>query len=88
MPKPIAVQLYSIRDFIRENGFPKALRRIADIGFKAVEPAGFFNTRPSELKKMVEDLGMSICSSHSPWARGGNVGETVGNAFKDGLQLK
>jgi sugar phosphate isomerase/epimerase len=85
MPKPIAVQLYSIRDFIRENGFPKALRRIADIGFKAVEPAGFFNTRPSELKKMVEDLGMSICSSHSLWANPGNLGEAMDIAHILGL---
>ena len=85
MLKPLAVQLYSIRNAIKENGFPGPLKRIADIGFKAVEPAGFFNVRPGELKKMVEDLGMTICSSHSPWAKPENLSECMDFAYLLGL---
>ena len=85
MLKPLAVQLYSIRDAIKENGFAGPLKRIADIGFKAVEPAGFFNLRPAELKKMVEDLGMYICSSHSPWANPSNLAECMDFAYMLGL---
>ena len=85
MPKPIAVQLYSIRESIKENGFPGPLKRIADIGYKAVEPAGFFNVRPGELRKMVEDLGMTICSSHSPWAKPENLSECMDFACLLGL---
>ena len=51
MLKPLAVQLYSIRDYVKENGFPGSLKRIADIGFKAVEPAGFFNVRPANSRR-------------------------------------
>ena len=85
MPKPIAVQLYSIRESIKENGFPGPLKRIADIGYKSVEPAGFFNVRPGELRKMVEDLGMTICSSHSPWAKPENLSECMDFACLLGL---
>ena len=69
MLKPLAVQLYSIRDAIKENGFAGPLKRIADIGYKGVEPAGFFGVRPSELKKMIDGLGLKLYSTHSPWAR-------------------
>ena len=45
--KTLAVQLYSVRQAMAED-VPGTLKRIADIGFKAVEPAGFFNIRPTE----------------------------------------
>ena len=67
MAKNIALQLYSVRDYAKED-FVKTLKKVADIGYKAVEPAGFWNLRPTEFKKIVNDLGMEICSSHSPWA--------------------
>ncbi len=84
MAKPLAVQLYSVRDYASKD-FPAVLKKIADIGFKAVEPAGFWNMRPTELKKRVEDLGMFICSSHSPWANEGNLGECMELAAALGL---
>ena len=55
MALPISVQLYSIREYC-EKDFIGSLKRIADIGFKAVEPAGFWNIRPSELKKIETSL--------------------------------
>ena len=82
--KTLAVQLYSVRQAMAED-VPGTLKRIADIGFKAVEPAGFFNVPPAEFRKRVEDLGMTICSSHSPWARGANLGECMETANILGL---
>ena len=82
--KTLAVQLYSVRQAMAED-VPGTLKRIADIGFKAVEPAGFFNIRPTEFRKRVEDLGMTICSSHSPWANPGNLGESMDIAHLLGL---
>ncbi|MGI6494888.1 MAG: sugar phosphate isomerase/epimerase family protein [Kiritimatiellia bacterium] len=84
MALPLSVQLYSVRDYC-EKDFIGTLKKIADIGFKGVEPAGFWNVRPSELKKIVEDLGMTICSSHSPWANPGNLGEAMDIAATLGL---
>ncbi len=75
--KPIGVQLYSLRDLCAKD-FAAVLKKVADIGYKYVEPAGFWNMRPTDLKKMVEDLGMGMVSSHSPWARGkANTGECM-----------
>jgi len=69
MPKPIAVQLYSLREYVksREN-FVNVVRRVADIGYKAVEPAGFHGLTAAEFKKLADDLGLKIYSTHSPWA--------------------
>ena len=76
MLKPLSVQLYSLREYA-EKDFVSVLKRVAEIGYKGVEPAGFWNLRPSEMKKMVEDLGMKIYSSHSPWANPWNLGECM-----------
>jgi Sugar phosphate isomerases/epimerases len=72
MLKPLAVQLYSLRDYSQtKEDFISVVKRVADIGYKAVEPAGFHDMKPAEFKKLADDLGLEIHSSHSPWA--GNV---------------
>ena len=73
---PIGVQLYSLRDLAQKD-FVAVLKKVADIGYKLVEPAGFWNLRPSEFKKIITDLGLGMISSHSPWARSGNIGEVM-----------
>ncbi len=84
--KPISVQLFSLRDACAKD-FVAVLKRVADIGYKCVEPAGFWTLRPRELKKIVNDLGMEIISSHSPWARWtGNTGECM--ELADALGIK
>ncbi|MDD5707198.1 MAG: sugar phosphate isomerase/epimerase [Kiritimatiellae bacterium] len=76
MLKPLAVQLYSLRELAQKD-FIGVLRRVAKIGYQAVEPAGFWNLRPREFKKVIADLGLRLCSSHSPWARSYNLGEVM-----------
>ena len=76
MLKPLSVQLYSLRDAASKD-FVSVLKWVAKVGYKGVEPAGFWDLRPSEFKKMIEDLGLKMYSSHSPWARSGNLGETM-----------
>ncbi len=68
MARPLAVQLYSLRQYA-EKDFVGVLKRVAEIGYKAVEPAGFWNLKPAEFKKVIDDLGLKMYSSHSPWAR-------------------
>lgn len=85
MLKPIGVQLYSLRD-LTTNSYAEVLKKVADIGYQCVEPAGFRNTKPSEFKKMANDLGLKITSSHTPWARqADNLGEIM--EIADILQL-
>jgi sugar phosphate isomerase/epimerase len=80
----LAVQLYSLREQA-EKDFIGVLKKVADIGYPAVEPAGFWNIRPREFKKIINDLGMKMYSSHSPWARSNNLGEVMDMADILGL---
>lgn len=84
--KPISVQLYSLRAEA-EKDFVGVLKRVASIGYKGVEPAGFFNLTPRELKKIVTDLGMTISSTHSPWANPQNLNQLVEIAGELGTDL-
>jgi len=63
--KPISVQLYSLREPAAKD-FVAVLKRVAEIGYTGVEPAGFHNLTPKEFRQIVEDLGMVISSSHGP----------------------
>lgn len=84
MAKPISVQLYSLRDESAKD-FIGVLKRVAQIGYKGVEPAGFYGLTAKELKKTVEDLGMKISSSHTPWTKLENIDEAVEVAGTFGL---
>lgn len=84
--KPISVQLYSLRDASQKD-FAGVLKRVAQIGYKGVEPAGFYNFKPAELRKAVEDLGMVISSSHGPWAKPDNLQEVEDTAKILGIDL-
>jgi sugar phosphate isomerase/epimerase len=52
-----------------------------------VEPAGFYGLKPRELRKLVEDQGMVVSSSHGPWASPENVAEVVDTAGELGVKL-
>ena len=84
--KPISIQLYTLRDEAAKD-FPGVLRRLAAIGYKGVEPAGFFGITPKELRAFVEDLGMVISSTHSPWANPDNLDEVIAACGEMGVTL-
>ena len=84
--KPISVQLYSLRDQCAADFFG-ALQKIAKMGYRGVEPAGFYGYRLKEVRKVIEDLGMVISSSHTPWANPKNISECVEIAEILGLDM-
>lgn len=84
--KPISIQLYSLRAEAAKD-FPAVLRRLAGIGYKGVEPAGFFNFSPKEFRGCVEDLGMVISSTHSPWATLDNLSQSIDIYGELGIKL-
>ena len=86
MKMPLGVQLYSVREYAAKD-FPATLKKIAEIGYKYVEPAGFFSLSPAEFVKVCSDLGLKICSSHSPWVRStDDLGEAMDTAGILGLK--
>lgn len=65
----VGIQLYTIRDAMAAD-VPGTLKKVSDIGYKNLELAGysdgkFYGFTPAEFKKMVNDLGMDVLSSHT-----------------------
>ena len=64
MVTPIGLQLYSVRDQTTKD-FEGTVRKIADMGYLGVEPAGFPGTTPEKGAKLFNELGLTVTSVHS-----------------------
>ena len=76
MPKPIAVQLYSVREAL-EQDFEGVVRKIAAMGYKGVEPAGFPGTTAAAAAELFKSLGLEVPSAHSPLPLGDQQDEVL-----------
>jgi sugar phosphate isomerase/epimerase len=74
--KPIAIQLYTLREAAAKD-FPCVLKRVAEIGYKAVEFAGMNGMCPCEVKKIVDDLGLEVCSGHMAMPNAENAAQLI-----------
>jgi sugar phosphate isomerase/epimerase len=65
--KPLAIQLYTIRDAVSQN-LEKALGKLAELGFTELEIYGyngtFFGKSSSEFQTILKNLGLKVISSH------------------------
>lgn len=87
----LGLQLYTIRDAMKKD-VPGSLKKVSDIGYKYVELADysnhkFYDYEPSELKKLVNDLGMEILSSHSSVDARGIKPDDVKKMVEDHVEL-
>jgi sugar phosphate isomerase/epimerase len=75
--KPVALQLYSLREQVYPGGadLPGVLKTVAEIGYKGVEFAGLHDDDPKEIAKLLRDLGLQACSSHTALPTAENVRE-------------
>jgi sugar phosphate isomerase/epimerase len=65
----LGLHFYTIRDAMQAD-VPGTLKKVADIGFKFIELASyadgkFYGYQPSDFRKMTDDLGLDILSSHA-----------------------
>lgn len=60
---PVAVQLYTLREETNKD-FAGTLEKIAEIGYKGVEFAGYGGLTASKLKNVLEKLGLKAAGSH------------------------
>jgi sugar phosphate isomerase/epimerase len=60
---PVGLQLYTLREDMKDD-FTGVLKKVADMGYKAVEFAGYGNLEARELRKVLDDLGLEGVSSH------------------------
>ncbi len=77
----VGLQLYTIRDAMTAD-LSGTLKKLSDLGYKNLELAGYSNGKfygksPLEFKKMVQDLGMEVISSHSAVESKGITMETA-----------
>jgi len=63
---PVGVQLYSVRDLCAKD-LAGTLAQVARIGYKGVEWAGYYNRSARELRKMLDDVGLVTCGTHTPY---------------------
>jgi sugar phosphate isomerase/epimerase len=59
----IGVQLYTVRDAIKAD-FAGTLEKIAAIGYKEVELAGYFDHPAKEIRAMLDKAGLTAPSAH------------------------
>jgi sugar phosphate isomerase/epimerase len=87
----IALQLYTIRDAMATD-VPGSLKKVSDAGYKYLELAGyadskFYGYEPADFKKLVNDLGMEILSSHTQVEAAGITLENAAKMAEDHAKL-
>lgn len=66
MSKPLAVQLYSLREQLAQD-FEGTLRRVAGLGYAGVETfAGLGGTSAVRARQLLDELGLQVCGMHLP----------------------
>lgn len=63
MKLPVGLQLYSIRNETQKD-FLGALEKVAEIGYKGVEFAGYGDIPAKEMKAALDRLGLKAAASH------------------------
>ena len=61
----IGVQLYTVRAAMRDD-VAATLARVADIGYQEVEFAGYFDHTPADIRRMLDDNGLTAPAAHVP----------------------
>jgi sugar phosphate isomerase/epimerase len=85
---PIGVQLYTLRDEMQKD-VAATLERVARIGYKEVEFAGYFGKSPSEIRAILDRNGLRAPSVHVPievaegsgWSAALDAAKTVGHEY-------
>ena len=67
--KHIGLQLYSLREMVKDDGIQAVIKAVAKMGYTHVETADYANgsiygMKPSEFKKLVNDNGLKCTSAH------------------------
>ncbi len=64
--KAVGVQLYTVRDAMK-SGFEGTIARVAQIGYKEVEFAGYLDHSPKNISDILKKNGLTAPSCHVPY---------------------
>ena len=75
---PVGIQLYSLRTVIKDN-VPGTLERLSEMGYEAVEFAGYYDLDGKTLAGMLKNYGLKCAGSHTGMDQleGDNLAKTV-----------
>ena len=59
----VGLQLYTIRDVMKDDA-EGTLRRVAEIGYKEVEFAGYHGREPAEIRRILDSLSLTAPAGH------------------------
>ncbi len=63
--KQVAAQLYTVRAHTQTvTDFAESLRKIREIGYRAVQVSAIGDIAPGEVKRICDDHGLTICNTH------------------------
>lgn len=85
MPFPISLQLYTVRDLLK-NDYWGTLKQIADIGYVAIEGGPPEGTSVAEFKKVLADYGMHVSSTWA-WPSDQNLANLADKAKQYGFKF-
>src|ERR671930_82115 len=82
----VGLQLYTVRDKMKED-FEGTLARVAQIGYKEVEFAGYSNQTPADVKAILDRHGLSAPSTHialgdmDEWKKALDTAKAIGHDY-------
>jgi sugar phosphate isomerase/epimerase len=82
----IGIQLYTVRDQMKAD-FEGTLARIAQIGYKEVEFAGYFDRTPADVRAILDRLGLAAPATHmmapnaDGWRKALDTAKAVGHEY-------
>jgi sugar phosphate isomerase/epimerase len=84
---PLGLQLYTVRDLMAEDA-AATLALVAEIGYREVEFAGYFDWTPADMRKLLSDTGLAAPSTHIGYEDfAANVGRVVEHAAAVGHEF-
>src|SRR5260370_33515562 len=83
----VGLQLYTVRDLMKKD-FEGTIAKVAQVGYKEVEFAGYFGKSPQDVRKILDTNKLASPSEHVPydtvekmWPDTLRAAHTVGHEF-------
>ena len=77
---PVGLQLYSVREQCQKD-LPGVLSAVSKIGYHGVEFAGYHGRSARELRALLDDQGLVVCGTHTPYE------SILGDKLKDTIEF-
>ena len=85
--KRVGLQLYTVRDLMKKD-FEGTIAKVAQIGYKEVEFAGYFDRSPQDVRAILQKNGLTSPSSHvgydiveKKWSETLDTANAIGQKF-------